>query len=139
MTTHQATPVASPPSSPTSPPPPVPGPRPAAVARVAGSSQGDEHIAKAITEQEATAMTRKERCALLCALVAADDLDDAPALARLGWTLFDLLCRAQQAQCDAVETLGELRTAARAVVIGDGSHDSVRQVRDVLFQHGWLP
>lgn len=83
-------------------------------------------------------MTRKERCALLCALVDADDRNDVPALARLGWILFDLLCQAQQAQCEAVETLEELRTAARAVVMSDGNQASVQQVRDVLAQHGWL-
>jgi len=83
-------------------------------------------------------MTREQRCALLCALVDADDRNDALALARLGWILFDMLCRAQQAKSDATDMLDELTAAARAVVAGDGSPASVGQVRDVLARHGWL-
>jgi hypothetical protein len=83
-------------------------------------------------------MTRKERCALLCALVDADDRDDTRALARLGWVLFDLLCRTQQAQSDAADMLEELRNVAQAVVAGSGSQASVGRVREVLAMHDWL-
>jgi len=83
-------------------------------------------------------MTREQRCALLCMLVDADDRNDALALARLGWTLFDLLCRAQEAKSEAVDMLEELTAVARAVVVGDGSQASVGRVRDVLAVHGWL-
>jgi hypothetical protein len=76
-------------------------------------------------------MTQKKRCALLCALVDADARDDAAALGRLGWVLFDLLCQAEQARSEAVEMLDELTAAARVVVAGDGAA-SIRQVRDVL-------
>lgn len=82
-------------------------------------------------------MTREQRCALLCALVDADDRNDALALARLGWILFDLLCRAQQAKSEADEMLEALTASARAVVASDGSQASVRLVRDALATHGW--
>jgi hypothetical protein len=91
-----------------------------------------------VTEYEASSMTREQRCALLCALVEADDRGDALALARLGWVFFDLLCRAQQAKSEAVDMLEELTAAARAVVAGDGSQATVGRVRDVLAGHGWL-
>jgi hypothetical protein len=55
-----------------------------------------------ITEHEAASMTWEQRCALLCALVDADDREDAAALARVGWILFDLLCQAQQAKSEVV-------------------------------------
>jgi hypothetical protein len=77
-------------------------------------------------------MTQKKRCALLCALVDADARDDAAALGRLGWVLFDLLCQAEQARSEAVEMLDELTAVARVIVAGDGGAASIRQVRDVL-------
>jgi hypothetical protein len=91
-----------------------------------------------IKKREAASMTHEERCRLLCALVDADDHNDALALARLGWILFDLLCRAQQARSEAVDMLDELRVAARAMVSGDSGQASADQVRDVLARHGWL-
>jgi hypothetical protein len=93
---------------------------------------------RTVTEYDGSVMTRGQRCALMGALLDADDRHDAVALAQLGWVFFDLLCRAQQAKSDAVDMLDELTAAARAVVAGGGSQAAVGQVRDVLATHGWL-
>jgi hypothetical protein len=69
----------------------------------------------------------------------ADDRNDAPALARVGWVLFTAAASAQQAHREVAGLLGELRSAARAAVAGDGSAASLAPVRHVLASHGWLP
>jgi hypothetical protein len=72
-------------------------------------------------------------------LIDADDRNDAPALARVGWVLFTAAACAQQALREVAGLLGELRSAARAAVAGDGSAASLALVRHVLATHGWLP
>jgi hypothetical protein len=54
-------------------------------------------------------------------LIEADDRSDATKLARLGWILFAIASKAQQAQREAVVLLMELRAAAGAVSAGEGS------------------
>jgi hypothetical protein len=76
---------------------------------------------------------------LYSVLVDADDQGDAPALGRLGWTLFTMAGTAQQAYCEAAALLDELRAASRAAVAGDGSPGSLALLRHVLTRHGWLP
>lgn len=60
-------------------------------------------------------------------------------LARLGWDLFTMASAAQQAHCEAVGLLAELRAAARAATAGEGSPASLALLRHVLARHGWLP
>jgi hypothetical protein len=72
-------------------------------------------------------------------LIEADDRSDATTLARLGWILFGIADKAQQAQREAVVLLMELRAAAGAVSAGEGSYASLALLRHVLSKHGWLP
>ena len=72
-------------------------------------------------------------------LIEADDRSDATTLARLGWNLFGIASKAQQAQREAVVLLMELRAAASAVSVGEGSRASLALLRHVLSKHGWLP
>lgn len=77
----------------------------AGAAWAASSTPGMPRMAPgtgSITEHEPASMAREQRCALLCALVDADDREDAAALARVGWILFDLLCQVQQAKSEVV-------------------------------------
>jgi hypothetical protein len=76
---------------------------------------------------------------LYSVLVDADDQGDAPALGRLGWTLFTMASTARQAYDEAAGLLDELRAASRAAVAGDGSPGSLALLRHVLTRHGWLP
>jgi hypothetical protein len=81
----------------------------------------------------------KDLCGLYSALVDADDQEDTQALARLGWALFTKASTAHEAHYEAVGLLTELRTAARAVVAGEGSPASLGLLRAVLANYGWLP
>lgn len=72
-------------------------------------------------------------------LIEADERADAVTLARLGWILFALASKAQQAQHDALVLLMELRAAAGAVSAGEGNRASLELLRHVLSKHGWLP
>jgi hypothetical protein len=90
-------------------------------------------------ESEPTAATPAELRALYCALVDADDQGDAPALGRLGWSLFTMASATQQAHWEAVSLLDELRAAARAAIAGAGSSASLALLRHVLTKHGGMP
>jgi hypothetical protein len=81
----------------------------------------------------------KDLCGLYSALVDADDQGDTQALARLGWALFTKVSTVHEAHHEVVDLLTELRTAARAVIAGDGSPASLGLLRVVLASHGWLP
>ncbi len=87
-----------------------------------------------------TASTMPEELSeLYQALMDADDRGDPEALARLGWVLFTMASGAQQAHRETAGLLRELRTAARAVIAGDGSPASMAPLRHVLTRRGWLP
>jgi hypothetical protein len=73
------------------------------------------------------------------ALAEADDLNDAVALARIGWQFYSMACSAHQARNEAAYLVGELCAAARAAVAGHGSPASLALLREVLARHGWLP
>jgi hypothetical protein len=81
----------------------------------------------------------EELSELYQALMDADDRGDPEALARLGWVLFTMASMAQQARREAAGPLRELRTAARAVIAGDGCPASLAPLRHVLASRGWLP
>jgi hypothetical protein len=81
----------------------------------------------------------KDLCGLYSVLVDADDQGDTQALARLGWALFTKTSTAHEAHHEAVGLLTELRTAAGAVIAGEGSAASLGLLRAVLARHGWLP
>ena len=83
--------------------------------------------------------TPEELSELYQALMDADDRGDPEALARLGWVLFTMASVAQQAHRESAGLLGELRTAARAAIAGDGSPASLAPLRHVLASRGWLP
>ena len=73
------------------------------------------------------------------ALIEADDRGDAVELARTGWHLLALTSEAQDARREALDLLNELRAAARAAAVGQGSPGSIALLRHVLARHGWLP
>lgn len=73
------------------------------------------------------------------ALIEADDRGDAVALARVGWNLFAIASKAQQARRESHVLLMELRAAAGAVSAGEGSHASLALLRHMLSKHGWMP
>jgi hypothetical protein len=81
----------------------------------------------------------KDLCGLYSALVDADDQNDTQTLARLGWVLFSQASAAQDAHHETLGLLTELRTAACAVVAGEGSPASLGLLREVLAARGWLP
>jgi hypothetical protein len=83
--------------------------------------------------------TPEELSELYQVLMDADDRGDPEALARLGWVLFTKASVAQQVHREATDLLGELGTAARAVIAGDGSPASLALLRHVLARRGWLP
>jgi hypothetical protein len=90
-------------------------------------------------ESSTATTTPEELCDLYQALMDADDRADPETLARLGWTLFTMASAAQQAHREAAGLLGELSTAARAAIAGDGSPASLAPLRHVLARRGWLP
>jgi hypothetical protein len=91
------------------------------------------------SENQTVTASPDELLELYRVLLDADDRGDTVQLARLGWTLFTMASAAQQAHCDAVDLLGELRTAARAAIAGEGSPAALALLRHVLARHGWLP
>lgn len=91
------------------------------------------------TATKTATTTPAELSGLYQALMDADDRGDPEALARLGWVLFTMASMSQQAHHDAAGLLGELRTAARAAIAGDGSPASLAPLRHVLASRGWLP
>lgn len=88
---------------------------------------------------QAVCATPADLSELCGTLIEADDRGDALTLARLAWVLFAMAETAQEAHCDAVGLLAELRAAAGAVAAGDGSPASLALLRHVLAKHGWLP
>ena len=91
------------------------------------------------TTTKTATTTSEELSELYQALMDADDRGDPEALARLGWVLFSVASVAQQAHGEATGLLGELRTAARAVIAGQGSPASLALLHHVLARRGWLP
>lgn len=91
------------------------------------------------SENKTATTTPEELSELYQALMDADDRGDPEALARLGWVLFSMASVAQQAHRESAGLLGELRTAARAVIAGEGSPASLAPLRHILASHGWLP
>jgi hypothetical protein len=77
--------------------------------------------------------------ALYPALLDAGDRADAPALAAVGWELFEIASMAEQAHHEAAAQADELRLASRVVVAGHGSPASVALLRAVIARYGWLP
>lgn len=71
------------------------------------------------------------------ALAEADDLNDAVALARIGWQFYSMVCAAHKARSEAAGLVSELCAAARATVAGHGSPASLALLREVLAR--WLP
>jgi hypothetical protein len=90
-------------------------------------------------ENTTVTTTPEELSELYQSLMDADDRGDPEALARLGWNLFTMANAAQQARRESADLLGELRTAARAAIAGEGSPASLAPLRDVLARRGWLP
>lgn len=85
------------------------------------------------------AMAQNDLIPLYQILIEADDRGDALALARVGWSLFAIASKAQQAHREALAQLMELRAAAGAVSAGSGSCASLALLRHVLSKHGCLP
>jgi hypothetical protein len=90
-------------------------------------------------ENEPAAGTLEELPALYRSLIDADDRSDVAVLARLGWVLFTMASATQESHREAVGLLGELRTAARAAIAGEGNAASLAPLHHVLSEHGWLP
>jgi hypothetical protein len=90
-------------------------------------------------ENEPAVATSEDLPALYRILVDADDRSDVAVLARLGWVLFTMASATQESHREAVGLLGELRTAARAAIAGDGNPASLAPLHHVLAEHGWLP
>ncbi len=90
-------------------------------------------------ENKTATTTPEELSELYQALMDADDRGDPEALARLGWVLLTMASVAQQAHRESAGLLGELRTASRAVIAGEGSPASLAPLRHVLARRGWLP
>jgi len=84
-------------------------------------------------------MSAEAMTVLYRALIDADDRNDPAELARIGWQLFSKACIAQQSHLEVTDLLSELRSAARAVIAGQGSPGSVALLRYVLARNGWLP
>jgi len=81
----------------------------------------------------------RDLCGLYSALVDSDDRGDTQALARLAWVLFAKARMDHDVHDETVGLLTEMRTAARAVIAGEGSPASLGLLRDVLARRGWLP
>jgi len=90
-------------------------------------------------ENKTATTTPEELSELYQLLMDADKRGDPEALARLGWVLFTAASAAQEAHREATGLVGELGTAARAVIAGDGSPASLAPLRHMLADRGWLP